>query len=113
MAALVTVVVGVAVLGGVALRRRSQAHDRHPSVSWQRTQGTVLSSTLQVRQQGASRVEVPLVLYAYQVDGQKYRGERIRCGGPSGGDAVTRYPAGARVDVFYDPQDPSVAVLER
>jgi hypothetical protein len=74
----------------------------------------VLSSTVQVSQQGVARREVPLVLYAYQVNGQKYRGERIRStGSVAGCDAATRYPAGSRVDVYYDPRDPSVCALER
>jgi len=94
--------------------RRGLALRRHPSADWLRTQGTVLSSTVQVRQQGAARLEVPLVLYAYQVDGQKFQGERIRCTGHRASrDATKRYPAGSRVDVYYDPRDPSVCALER
>lgn len=107
-------IVALVVSWGVLIRRRGHAQSDRPAADWLHTKGTVLSSTVQVRQQGAARREVPLVLYAYQVNGQKYRGERIRCSGHLvGHEVASRYPAGARVDVYYDPRDPSVCALER
>jgi hypothetical protein len=37
----------------------------------------------------------------------------MEVGGTGAGRVVERYPIGAQVMVFYDPQNPSDAVLER
>ena len=59
----------------------------------------------------------PAVQYSYQAVGQAYEGSRIapgpEVGGSGAGKVVARYPAGAQVMVFYNPQNPSDAVLER
>lgn len=81
---------------------------------WSRsTHGTVISSTVQV----PSRV--PLVLYTYCVDGTTFRGNRVndeaRWSRRRGRDAeatVARYPAGAPVVVYYDPDNPAESILE-
>jgi hypothetical protein len=49
--------------------------------------------------------------------GQPYQGNKIMPGPSAGGSwahkVVERYPAGAQVMVYYDPNNPSEAVLER
>jgi hypothetical protein len=51
--------------------------------------------------------------YAYEVDGQVYRGRRVSVG-PVDNDALTRgWGRGTRVTVYYDPRDPRRAVLIR
>lgn len=75
----------------------------------QHTSGTVISSTVQVPAQ------VPLVIYSYSVDGEVFRCQRVRSadeGGDSAAATVARYPAGASVVVYYDPRNPSDALLE-
>jgi hypothetical protein len=56
-------------------------------------------------------------MYAYQVEGQSYQSQRIYFGGEVGGSAMTgvikKYPVGAQVPVYYNPQNPAEAVLER
>ena len=87
---------------------------RSPRPDWSRsTHGTVISSTVQV----PSRV--PLVLYTYCVGETTFRGNRVndeaRRRGRRGRDAestVARYPAGASVVVYYDPDNPSESILE-
>jgi hypothetical protein len=37
----------------------------------------------------------------------------MEVGGTGAGKVIARYPVGAQVMVFYDPQKPSDAVLER
>ena len=97
---------------------------RSLAVTWPQTMGTVLSATVQVAQRGTTRREVPLVLYAYQVDGQVFRGHRVRstthpdgaghgAADSSASDTVARYPNGAPVVVFYDPTNPANSALER
>ena len=86
--------------------------------------GTVLSATVQVSHHGNSRQEAPLVLYAYQVDGQVFQGHRVRAGDEFGrvrtagtessaSNTVARYPSGSCVVVYFDPANPANSALER
>ena len=117
------VIVGAvaASLGLRALRSRSV---RSLAAHWPLTRGTVLSATVQVSHQGASRHESPLVLYTYQVNGKAFQGHRVRVGdefgrirvsgaASSAAHTVARFPAGSCVEVYYDPANPANSALER
>ncbi len=86
---------------------------------WHSTMGTVIMSHLERRRSSSNRgsVNYPVVQYAYLVGGQTYQGRKIapgpEVGGTGAGRVVERYPAGAQVMVFYDPQNPAEAVLEK
>lgn len=98
----------------IATRRKMNAVQ-----GWSSTMGTVLSSYLERRRSSDNRgsTNYPVVQYSYQVHGQMYEGSRIapgmEVGGTGAGKVVDRYPAGAQVMVFYDPANPSDAVLEK
>lgn len=105
-------------------RFRKNATPRSMAGAWPHTMGTVLSATVQVAQRGTTRQEAPIVLYAYQVDGQLFQGHRVRASDDPGrarlADAdssatntVARYPSGAAVVVYYDPENPANSALER
>ncbi|HET9913316.1 MAG TPA: DUF3592 domain-containing protein [Anaerolineales bacterium] len=85
---------------------------------WPSTMGTVLMSTLERRRSSnnSGYTNYPVVQYSYQISGQMYQGMKIapgmEVGGSGAGSVVARYPAGAQVMVFYNPQNPSEAVLE-
>ena len=85
---------------------------------WPSTMGTVNSSYLERRfsSEGGS-TNYPVVQYSYQIGGQGYQSTKLapgpEVGGTGAGKVVERYPAGAQVMVFYNPQNPSEAVLER
>lgn len=86
--------------------------------SWASAMGTVSASYLERRSSGDSgTVNYPVVQYSYQVGGQMYQGAKIapgmEVGGTGAGKVVNRYPEGAQVMVFYDPNNPSDAVLEK
>jgi hypothetical protein len=85
--------------------------------TWSATLGTVTFSTVERRSSGDGYSYYPVVNYAYQVMGQSYQGNRIMPGPAVGGSGarkvVASYPAGAQVMVYYDPNKPSEAVLER
>jgi hypothetical protein len=57
------------------------------------------------------------VTYTYQVLGREYQSNAITPGfdvGGTGAEKITgKYPEGRQVRVYYDPQYPSRAVLER
>ena len=84
---------------------------------WPSTMGTVVNSYLERRSSSDGSTNYPVVQYSYQVGGQMYQSSKLapgpEVGGTGAGTVVARYPAGAQVLVFYDPQKPSDAVLER
>ena len=66
--------------------------------------------------------EFPMVVYEYEVDGTKYISNRVRvqdASGPTMGGSLyakpllKRYPEGATVTVYYNPQNPRESALER
>src|SRR5215216_1300350 len=100
-------------LGVIFFMRRRMA-----TVSqWPSTMGTVMMSRIEQRSTSDGYTDYPVVQYSYQVSGQPYQGTKLAPGPEVGGTGarkvVGRYPAGAQVMVFYNPQNPSEAVLER
>ncbi|MBV6395014.1 MAG: hypothetical protein HFACDABA_00585 [Anaerolineales bacterium] len=108
---------------GIFFYRRYQQGNtlRASAQSWSSTSGVVLSSSVKVRHSGRSRSDYPAVVYQYEVNGKSYQSQRIKAGDKFMsvriiGEAqatVARYPAGSRVTVFYDPNNPSESALER
>lgn len=100
-------------LGIIFFTRRKVAQ----AASWPATLGAVTLSTLQMRHSSDGSTPYPVVHYAYQVMGQPYQGSKVRPGPDVGGSGarkvVDRYPVGAQVMVYYNPEKPSEALLER
>lgn len=110
---IVLLVLNVIFLGIIFFMRRRMDAVRQ----WPPTMGTVNTSYLERRSSSDSgSTNYPVVQYSYQVGGQTYNGMKIapgpEVGGTGAGKVVSRYPAGAQVMVFYNPQNPSDAVLE-
>ncbi len=89
---------------------------------WPATTGKILSSGIAARRKpsqprGDSVANYPEVVYEYRVGGRRYRGERVSIGEAAGNfgveETLARYPAGAAVQVYYNPANPAEAVLER
>lgn len=104
-----------AILLGIVLVTRRKVTQ---AASWQAVMGTVTYSGIEWRRGSKGQsVAYPLVHYTYQVMGQLYQGNKIAPGMEVGGTGarkvVERYPVGAQVMVYYDPNQPSDAVLER
>lgn len=109
----VLLILNAVFLGVIYFMRRKMA-----AVSqWPSTMGTVMMSTVEWRSssEGGSTA-YPVVQYSYQVNGQAFQGYKLAPGPEVGGTGAqkvaARYPAGAQVMVFYNPQNPSDAVLE-
>ena len=84
---------------------------------WPSTMGSVIASRLEQRSSSeGGYTNYPVVQYSYQVGGQAYQSYKLApgpvVGGTGAGKVVARYPVGAQVMVFYNPQNPSDAVLE-
>jgi len=85
---------------------------------WPSTMGTVMMSTIEQRSSSeGGYTDYPVVQYSYQVGGQAYQSYKLAPGPEVGGTGarkvVARYPESAQVMVFYNPENPSEAVLER
>ena len=109
----VLIILNAIFLGIIFFMRRRMA-----TVSqWPSTMGSVTMSRVESRSSGDGYTNYPVVQYSYQVGGQAYQGTKLapgpEVGGTGAGKVVARYPAGAQVMVFYNPQNPSEAVLER
>jgi hypothetical protein len=96
--------------------------------AWPATTGIVLSSFVNTESSydSTSNAEVtsfkPNVTYEYEVNGHRYRGDRLRASDgfysvgmlPGSAQAIVdRYPAGAPVTVYYNPASPQESLLER
>lgn len=101
-------------LGIILVTRRKVAQ----AADWQSTMGMVTHSSIEWRRGSkGSSVAYPVVQYTYKVMGQMLQGRKVMPGPEVGGTGahkvVNRYPAGTQVMVYYDPNNPSDAVLER
>lgn len=91
------------------------------SMGWPAVQGRVLEAYVGHHSDDEDTVYYPVVRYAYTVAGQEYTSDQIAFGPEvaSSMDAlqaektVARYPEGSLVTVYYNPDNPQEAVLER
>ena len=110
-----SLVYSIALLGIVinAVRQMSRAE---ASRNWFTTNGQVVYSS--VHQESDGPYSVPVVKYRYRVEGQEYESSRIRFTwtGEStypwtASKVVNKYSVSKTVRVYYNPKNPSVAVL--
>jgi hypothetical protein len=95
----------------------SAQKDAAIATKWPTTIGTILISTLESRRTNSGRhTQYPVVLYSYQANGRSYKGNCIAPGPEVGGTGAPKrlaeYETGTQVTVFYNPNNPSDAVLE-
>ena len=109
----VLLILNVVFLGIIYFMRKKMA----VVSQWPSTMGTVMMSRVETRSSGDGYTDYPVVQYSYQVGGQAYQNMKLAPGPEVGGSGtrkvVAKYPSGAQVMVFYNPQNPSEAVLER
>src|SRR3569623_562734 len=91
--------------------------EQHATSSFTPTTGTVEDSQLNVSSdsEGGSSY-TPVIQYRYWAGGQEYHGAKWRLGMTSNMKSqstalVNAHPAGSRITIYYDPADPSRAVL--
>lgn len=106
-AALIFVITG---LSSLASNRREQ--------SWPVVPGKILEAKISDESgTSGSKLFAPDVRYAYQVNGSQFEGHRIteirHFTDESGAvEELSKYPAGAKVQVYYDPSNPRDSLLE-
>lgn len=117
---LIFIIIGVVLL---FIYFRSLAKVRS-SQAWPAVQGTVVESWVRESESTDSEGSVsysyyPEIRYQYQVMGNEYQGDKISFGPKVGGirsraeKAIAKYPTGANVMIYYQPDNPINAVLER
>jgi hypothetical protein len=103
---------GILLLNIFSARRKASTMQTWPSAP-----GSIVESELRSRRRGSRRIYYPHIVYQYNVMGQTHTGKRISPGPESGSsrarELLAKYPPGAPVTVYYDPQNPSDAALER
>ncbi|MFA6141269.1 MAG: DUF3592 domain-containing protein [Hyphomicrobium sp.] len=103
-------------LGGLWLIRRVRALAA-ASLRWPVVAGVVKSSEVAAFRSKGGKQFMAKVAYDYTVDSTPYSGDTVRFGNYAGALAkaeadVAKYPAGAPVEVFYDPARPQISTLE-
>ena len=94
------------------------------SQTWSTAQGTVIQSWVRKSNStdsdgSTSSSYHPEIHYLYQIKGDEHQGNKIAFGPRVGGSRsrakkiVEKYPTGANVTVYYQPDKPANAVLER
>ena len=106
-------------------RARKAGGEAQASQTWPSVIGTVVSAVVETSASsdghgGSSTHHTPCVAYEYEVLGHRYRSDRLsfgasmNVGGYAGAQAVVdRYVPGNQVRVYYNPNQPGEAVLER
>lgn len=86
------------------------------SKRWPTSAGTVTASALEQLPDSKRRYRAA-VRYSYRVGAKEYQSDRIFWGGNEGrrshmASVVETYPAGCKVPVHYNPQNPAEAVID-
>jgi hypothetical protein len=97
-------------------QRRARAAE-----NWIMTLGEIVTSEIQERKTSRNkRTTVAHIVYQYEVMNQTYRSDRLnfKLGRTTGftsllEEQIAQYPMGKRVEVYYNPDDPSDAVLDK
>jgi hypothetical protein len=117
------------IFGLIGLANTTMAWHRGARVAtWPRTPGTVTHSRIKKGKgwsdmgQGQSTggtVYRPKIIYSYEVGGKHFQGTRVQFGTrwrervkSKAASAITPYPVGQAVQVYYDPQRPGDSVLK-
>jgi hypothetical protein len=119
-----TVIPFLAIAVFLIYRARRSSGQAQSSQTWPSVIGTVVSSNTEARQShdsdGTHTSFYPMVMYEYEVLGHRYRSDQVNFGGKLGyGNSntaqvvVDRYIPGNNIRVYYNPNNPGEAVLER
>ncbi|HSH04308.1 MAG TPA: DUF3592 domain-containing protein [Anaerolineae bacterium] len=88
------------------------------SEGWPRAEGTIVASRGRYEKAPNHRFYQAVVRYEYEVEGVRHEGSTICFGRREWlfrqveQRLITKYPQGSEVEVYYKPDEPSVAVLE-
>lgn len=108
------------VISNIKARKKADSSQNWPSISGTITTAEVKKSVSHDDDGDETINYYPYVEYTYQVAGKQYSAKRLSFGAqvaPNNPapvqEKLQKYPVGGQVAVYYDPQNPSDAVLER
>ncbi len=90
----------------------------YESVHWPSVQGAIIVSHFSSDSDSDGTTYKADIGYDYSINGQNLSGSTVSFGAPNSSNAseiraiVNHYPLGALVPVYYNPDDPSISVLE-
>ncbi len=110
----------MAVGGGIMISGIIQIRLAQSSTTWPTTVGTITVSKVETSTDDDGTTYRPLVKFSYQVNGQSWTGDTVFFGGGKisfsnyryANKIVNKYPVTTRVNVFYNPSKPNIAVIE-
>lgn len=117
-----------AVAGGLSIVTLLKWREVRALSHWLPTPGKVISSRVEAREVRSSGVgsdstdstemrNFPAITFEYKVGGKKFQSSRYsvqeNLGNFEVAETLERFPRGGEVTVFYNPADPSKAVIER
>ncbi len=110
--------IGVLIVGTVIKMREVKAAQTWQTASAKITRSEIRSKKApDTTRRGQKTINYPAVTYEYIVKGRRYTGDRISLAEsiPESDIEPTleRYPVGAEVTVYYNPNNPNQSVLER
>lgn len=100
-------------------KKKAEESQSWTGTSGQVTQAYVRESETRDSDGYLTKSYYPEVRYTYQVMGVAYSGDKISFGGSVGGNrkkadaVVAQYPVGKVLTIYYDPNNPADAVIER
>lgn len=121
-----SIVIGLFFLACVALflvALLSKLYETRRASIWPSASGRIVRSRARLDLVRASESEIPRnertadIVYEYKVQGHTHRGSRVSLAERTRPDEIpallTRYPQGKIVPVYYNPQNPAEAILDR
>jgi len=120
------VILPILIIGGIGYylykrNQQSMAH-RQSAQNWSSTSGTILMSSVQSSRSSTGGYSThAVIVYQYEVNGKTYQSQNVRAGdkflkvnlSSKAQETVNKYPIGAKVTVYYDPNNPAECALER
>jgi len=93
----------------------------HNSDSWIPATARIVSANISSRRGSKSTTHFVNITYAYQAMGQSFQSDQFSFGSEGTGydtynaaeKVLAKYPTGSQQMIYYDPNQPSQAVLER
>ena len=113
----IVVAFALAFPGIIAVAAAVKLGEAKRAASWTKASGRITRSELATEKRHDREVQVPRIEYEYKVGFHTLVGKRVNfaelIAGPQAREALARYPVGVSVPVYYNPANPSEAVIER
>ena len=112
---LVPVILGITIIifSGRDIKNSEESSD------WPETEGVILESRINERNNDGTILYAPFVMYSYTVSRKTYNSYRISYMSGECDDIkiiqnlIADYPIGKSVTVYYKPENPEVSILEK